>query len=193
MQITHHIEIHERKYNYKYQSVLCLGESYRLIYNTLTHNIIMATKHLATWALALQFGNLTEPVVDMAVKSVYNWAGCAIGGYALPPAGVALEAMSPFTGSDGNSTVFGVGQHVDIRTAAMINGIASHADDYDDTHIDTPVHPSGPVASALFAMAEWMGGVTGEEFLAAFVAGVETECKLGVAVFPDHYTIGWRE
>uniref|UniRef100_A0A4E9EBE4 MmgE/PrpD C-terminal domain-containing protein n=1 Tax=Gibberella zeae TaxID=5518 RepID=A0A4E9EBE4_GIBZA len=34
MQITHHIEIHERKYNYKYQSVLCLGESYRLIYNT---------------------------------------------------------------------------------------------------------------------------------------------------------------
>ncbi|KAM0380239.1 hypothetical protein ACHAO7_003730 [Fusarium culmorum] len=152
----------------------------------------MATKHLATWALALQFGNLTEPVVDMAVKSVYNWAGCAIGGYALPPAGVALEAMSPFTGSDGNSTVFGVGQHVDIRTAAMINGIASHADDYDDTHIDTPVHPSGPVASALFAMAEWMGGVTGEEFLAAFVAGVETECKLGVAVFPDHYTIGWH-
>ncbi|GKU15480.1 unnamed protein product, partial [Fusarium langsethiae] len=145
-----------------------------------------------TWALALQFGNLTEPVVDMAVKSVYNWAGCAIGGYALPPAGIALDAMSPFTGSDGNSTIFGIGQHVDISTAALINGIASHADDYDDTHVDTPVHPSGPVASALFALAEWMGGVTGEEFLAAFVAGIETECKLGVAVFPEHYNVGWH-
>ncbi|RGP72463.1 hypothetical protein FSPOR_2674 [Fusarium sporotrichioides] len=152
----------------------------------------MATKTLATWALALQFGNLTEPVVDMAVKSVYNWAGCAIGGYALPPAGIALDAMSPFTGSDGNSTIFGIGQHVDIRTAALINGIASHADDYDDTHVDTPVHPSGPVASALFALAEWIGGVTGEEFLAAFVAGIETECKLGVAVFPEHYNVGWH-
>ncbi|GKU04920.1 hypothetical protein FLAG1_07645 [Fusarium langsethiae] len=80
----------------------------------------MATKTLATWALALQFGNLTEPVVDMAVKSVYNWAGCAIGGYALPFAGIALDAMSPFTGSDGNSTIFGIGQHVDIRTAGLI-------------------------------------------------------------------------
>ncbi|CEI65621.1 hypothetical protein FVEN_g8878 [Fusarium venenatum] len=152
----------------------------------------MATRTLATWALALQFGNLTEPVVDMAVKSVYNWAGCAIGGYALPPASIALEAMSPFTGSDGNSTIFGIGQHVDIRTAALINGIASHADDYDDTHVDTPVHPSGPVASALFALAEWMGDVTGEEFLAAFVAGIETECKLGVAVYPEHYNVGWH-
>ncbi|KPA35157.1 hypothetical protein FLAG1_12176, partial [Fusarium langsethiae] len=97
-----------------------------------------------------------------------------------------------FTGSDGNSTIFGIGQHVDISTAALINGIASHADDYDDTHVDTPVHPSGPVASALFALAEWMGGVTGEEFLAAFVAGIETECKLGVAVFPEHYNVGWH-
>lgn len=151
----------------------------------------MATKTLATWALALQFGNLTEPVVDMAVKSVYNWAGCAIGGYALPPADIALKAMTPF-GSEGNSTIFGSGKYVDVRTAALVNGIASHADDYDDTHVDTPVHPSGPVASALFAIAEWLGPVTGEDFLTAFVAGVETECKLGVAVYPEHYDIGWR-
>ncbi|WZH46759.1 uncharacterized protein QYS62_007857 [Fusarium acuminatum] len=151
----------------------------------------MATKTLATWALALQFGNLTEPVVDMAVKSVYNWAGCAIGGYALPPADIALKAMTPF-GSEGNSTIFGTGKYVDVRTAALVNGIASHADDYDDTHVDTPVHPSGPVASALFAIAEWLGPVTGEDFLTAFVAGVETECKLGVAVYPEHYDIGWH-
>lgn len=153
----------------------------------------MATKTLATWALALQFSNLTEPVIDMTVKSIYNWAGCAIGGYALPPAGVALKAMSPFIGNEGNSTIFATGDYVDVMTAALINGIASHADDYDDTHVDTPVHPSGPVASALFAIAEWMGSVTGEDFLTAFLAGVEAECKLGVAVYPEHYNIGWRE
>ncbi|CAG7565924.1 unnamed protein product [Fusarium equiseti] len=152
----------------------------------------MATKALATWALALQFGNLTTPVVDMAVKSIYNWAGCAIGGYALPPASVALEAMSPFVGADGNSSIFATGDYVDMKTAALINGIASHADDYDDTHLDTPVHPSGPVASALFAVAEWLGPVSGQDFLTAFIVGVEAECKLGVSVFPEHYNVGWH-
>lgn len=153
----------------------------------------MATKALATWALALQFGNLTEPIVDIAVKSVYNWAGCAIGGYALPPAGIAYEVNAPFIGADGNSSIFGTGKYVDVKTAALINGIASHADDYDDTHRDNPIHPSGPVLSALFAVAEWMAPVSGKDFLAAFVAGVEAECKIGVAVFPEHYNVGWRK
>ncbi|KLO80246.1 immune-responsive protein 1 [Fusarium fujikuroi] len=152
----------------------------------------MATKALATWALALQFGNLTDPIVDIAVKSVYNWAGCAIGGYALPPAGIAYEASAPFIAAGGNSSIFGTGKYVDVKTAALINGIASHADDYDDTHRDNPIHPSGPVLSALFAVAEWMAPVSGEEFLAAFVAGIEAECKIGVAVFPEHYNVGWH-
>ncbi|KAJ4267005.1 hypothetical protein NW762_003103 [Fusarium torreyae] len=150
----------------------------------------MATKTLATWALALQFGNFTEPVIGMAVKSVYNWAGCAIEGYALPPADIALEAMSPFIGVEGDSSIFGTGEYVDVKTAALINGIASHADDYDNTHVDTPVRPSGPVASALFSVAEWLAPVSGQDFLTAFIAGVETECKLGVAFFPEHYNVG---
>jgi 2-methylcitrate dehydratase PrpD len=154
----------------------------------------MATKLLATWALALQYTNLTQPVTDMAVKSIYNWAGCAIGGYALPPAGVAYDALSPMLPSNaGNSSILGSNAFVDIQTAALVNGIASHVDDYDDTHADTPVHPSGPVLSALLAVAEWKAPISGEDFLTAFVAGVEAECKLGISVYPEHYDIGWRK
>ncbi|KAF5534647.1 immune-responsive 1 [Fusarium napiforme] len=129
----------------------------------------MATKALATWALALQFGNLTEPVVDIAVKSAYNWAGCAIGGYAVPRAGIAYEANVPFIGADGNSCIFGTVKYVDVKTAALINGIASHSDDHDDTHRDNPIHPSGPVLSALFAVVEWIAPVSGEGLLAALL------------------------
>ncbi|KAJ5987748.1 MmgE/PrpD [Penicillium waksmanii] len=153
----------------------------------------MATKHLATWALALQYTNLTQPVTDMAVKSIYNWAGCAIGGYALPPAGVAYDAVTPMLPENaGNSSILGSDAFVDIQTAALVNGIASHVDDYDDTHADTPVHPSGPVLSALLAVAEWKAPVSGEDLLTAFVAGVEAECKLGISVYPEHYDIGWH-
>ncbi|CAG9955316.1 unnamed protein product [Clonostachys rosea f. rosea IK726] len=152
----------------------------------------MATKSLATWALALQFSNLTASVIEIAVNSVSNWAGCAIAGYEQPASVHAMDAMLPFVVPQGNSTILGTDLSVDAQTAAFINGIASHADDYDDTHRDNPIHPSGPVMSALLAVAEWKGSVNGEEFLAAFVAGVEAECKIGVAVFPEHYNVGWH-
>ncbi|KAL4919643.1 hypothetical protein BDW62DRAFT_216790 [Aspergillus aurantiobrunneus] len=153
----------------------------------------MATKKLASWALALQFSNLTQPVTDMADKIIYNWAGCAIGGYSLPPAGVALNALSPLLPhNSGNCFILGSDAFVDVQTAAPVNGIASYVDDYDDTHADTPVHPSGPVASALLAMAELKAPVSGRDFITSFVAGVEVECKPGIAVYPEHYDIGWH-
>lgn len=79
----------------------------------------------------------------------------------------------------------------DAQHAALINGIASHVHDYDDTHLQTIIHPTAPVASALLAYAEMKGGVSGEAFILALVAGVEAECKLGLAVWPEHYDVGW--
>lgn len=85
----------------------------------------------------------------------------------------------------------------DPQHAALLNGIASHVHDYDDTHLDTIIHPTGPVASALLAAAEWQSRanstpVSGKELLLALTAGVEVECKLGLAVWPQHYDVGWH-
>ena len=79
----------------------------------------------------------------------------------------------------------------DAQHAALINGIASHVHDYDDTHLDTIIHPTGPVASALLAVAEWKRGVSGKDLIVALVAGIEAECKVGLAVWPEHYDLGW--
>lgn len=80
----------------------------------------------------------------------------------------------------------------DPQHAALINGIASHVHDYDDTHLDTIIHPTGPVASALLAVAEWKKGVSGKDLIVALVAGIEAECKVGLAVWPEHYDVGWH-
>lgn len=65
--------------------------------------------------------------------------------------------------------------------------------DYDDTHLETIVHPTGPVAAAL--LIEYRGDAAeasvGEEFITALVAGIEVECKCGLAVWPSHYDLGW--
>ncbi|KAI1852223.1 hypothetical protein JX265_013076 [Neoarthrinium moseri] len=157
----------------------------------------MATLALASWATNLTYTDLSPSVVDAAVKSVYNWAGCAIGGYDQDAPRIAQASTQAFFGGPPTSSILGANgsisdAYADAQLAALINGIASHVDDYDDTHLETIIHPAGPVASALLAVAEWQQPVTGQDFLTAFVAGVEAECKLGLSVSPEHYDVGWH-
>src|SRR5207245_2566714 len=79
----------------------------------------------------------------------------------------------------------------DVMHAALMNGISSHVFDYDDTHLRTIIHPAGPVASALLALSEYQP-ISGRDFVNALVLGVETECRIGNAVYPAHYDIGWH-
>lgn len=158
----------------------------------------MATLQLASWVTNLTYASLTPAVVTAANRSLLNWAGCAIGGFASQPAPqIALNTtLSPFSGPP-TSSIFGANGSIsnsvaDAQVAALVNGIASHVDDYDDTHLETIIHPAGPVASALFAIAEAHGPISGHDFITAFVAGVEAECKLGLSVSPEHYDVGWH-
>ncbi|OZJ05381.1 hypothetical protein BZG36_01975 [Bifiguratus adelaidae] len=126
-------------------------------------------------------------------KSFYNWAGCTIGGSNHEAAKIARESLQPFVGPS-TSSVLGYQGCVksDAQHAALFNGIASHVHDFDDTHLKTIIHPSGPVCSALLAYAEWKRPVSGRDFIVALVAGIEVECKVGLAVWPNHYDIGWH-
>ncbi|KAJ7652039.1 2-methylcitrate dehydratase [Mycena polygramma] len=152
----------------------------------------MATERLASWAVNLSYSSLPPEVIKAAVSSFYNWVGCAIGGALHPTTTTACDALAPFFGKPTSSLLGHKGAQTDASHAALLNGIASHVHDYDDTHLPTIIHPTGPVASALFAQAEALGGVKGDDFILALVAGIEAECKLGLGVFPEHYDIGWH-
>jgi aconitate decarboxylase len=54
----------------------------------------MATKQLASWAHNLRFADLPRPVVQAAIRSFYNWAGCAIGGSRHEATTVAVRILS---------------------------------------------------------------------------------------------------
>jgi 2-methylcitrate dehydratase PrpD len=84
-----------------------------------------------------------------------------------------------------------------MQNAALVNGTASHILDFDDLHLPahTPAgaigHPSAPVFPALLALAE-ARGISGRAFIAAFVASIETECRVGTLIAPGHYAAGWH-
>lgn len=152
----------------------------------------MATLHLALWATALSRKDLSNAVVHAAVCSFYNWAGCAIGGSNELATRIAYDSLSPFCGAETSCLLGYQGRlRTDAQLAALINGIASHAHDYDDTHPRSLIHPSAPVCSALLAYSGWKRPVSGPDFLVALVAGIEAECKVGLAVTPAHYDKGW--
>ncbi|KAK3055245.1 hypothetical protein LTR09_003798 [Extremus antarcticus] len=153
----------------------------------------MATKAIASWAVNLQPSTLPASVKQAALRSLYNYIGCAIGGSNHPTVAKAHKALSPLFGKE-TSTLLGHkgAKKADVQHAALLNGIASHVHDYDDTHLATIIHPTGPVASAVLAYAEYKGGVSGEDLLCALTAGIEVSCKIGLAVWPEHYDIGWH-
>src|SRR5258706_11439930 len=119
-----------------------------------------------------------------------NWLGCAVGEPRHEAVEAPRAALIPFAGP-AQASVLGRDDKTDILTAALLNGITSHVFDFDDTHLPTIIHPSGPVASALFALAEYKP-VSGPELLHAFILGVEVECRIGNAVYPNHYDVGWH-
>lgn len=70
--------------------------------------------------------------------------GCAIGGSDHPTTQKAYRALLPFFGKE-TSKLLGQTRKADAQHAALINGIASHVHDYDDTHLATIIHPTGYV------------------------------------------------
>lgn len=148
------------------------------------------TEVLAAYVAEAQPAALPKRVLKEAERSFLNWVGCAIGGAHHEAVNIALAALSPFSGP-AEASVLGRSERLDVLHAALINGISSHIFDFDDTHLRTVIHPAGPVASALLAYAE-RRVVRGPEFINALVLGIEVECRIGNAVFPAHYDIGWH-
>ena len=148
------------------------------------------TRTLARFVVASRMADVPAPVRREATRSLLNWMGCAVGGSRHETLDRALAALRPFAGPS-QATILGRTERIDSLHAALLNGISSHVFDFDDTHLKTIIHPAGPVASAVLALAEYKK-VSGAELLHAFILGVEVECRIGNAVYPAHYDIGWH-
>jgi 2-methylcitrate dehydratase PrpD len=148
------------------------------------------TRTLARYVVAAKYDDLPLNVRKEGVRTLLNWVGVAIGGSHHPTVDIAASALGPFSGPP-QASLLGRRERFDIMNAAFINGVSSHIFDYDDTHLKTIIHPAGPVASAILAISE-LQPVSGKDFLNALVLGVETECRIGNAVYPNHYDAGWH-
>jgi 2-methylcitrate dehydratase PrpD len=148
------------------------------------------TERLAAFVVDSSLDAIPRDVQKEATRALVNYLGCALGGSIEPALDVAIETLAPFSG-DAKACVLGRAERFDALNAALLNGIGSHVHEYDDTLPKNYIHPSVPVASALFAYAS-ANPVAGRDFVHAFVLGFEVESRIGNAVYPAHYEAGWH-
>src|SRR5262245_17043967 len=148
------------------------------------------TKALASYIVSSRVEDIPSDVIHEAKRALLNFVGCAIGGSREPAVDTAIRALQPFSG-DPTARLLARTERFDPLYASVVNGISGHVYEYDDTTPMNYIHPTPPVASALFAFAT-ANSVTGRDFIHAFLMGFETESRIGNAVYPAHYNAGWH-
>jgi 2-methylcitrate dehydratase PrpD len=143
---------------------------------------------LSRRSTALRFEDLPPQAVHWAKVGILDTVGVTVAGSVEPAARILGRVVPPTAGA---SLVFGCADRTSALDAALINGTAAHALDFDDCNNTLGGHPSAPILPALFALADERP-VDGRAFITAYVAGFETECKLGLGVNFHHYTKGWH-
>jgi 2-methylcitrate dehydratase PrpD len=151
---------------------------------------IDVTRQLARAAARVRFDDLPPDVVFLAKQCLLDWLGVTLAGV-REPLSVILREQVAFEGGNPQATLVGDGAMVSLAQAALVNGATSHALDYDDVHMGMSGHPSVPVIPALLALAE-QRRASGRDFMTAFVAGFEMECRVGALVMPGHYATGFH-
>ncbi len=149
------------------------------------------TRQLAEFVANHPSRGWSDTVDHEAHRTLMNWVGCAVGASRHEAAAAALAAVRMLQPA-AQASVLGRDEKVDMASAALLNGISSHTFDFDDTHLKTIIHPAGPVASALLALAEQMDGATGRQLIDALVLGIDVSCRIGNVMYPDHYDRGWH-
>lgn len=148
------------------------------------------TSTLAARNAAWTFDDLPSDARALVRQCLLDWVAVALSGSHEPLTHMLAEEARE-QGGFPQATVVGHGFATSCRQAALINGAASHALDYDDVNMSFTGHPTVVLVPGLLALAEARGS-SGADFMTAFVAGYETLCRIGAAVSPGHYMRGFH-
>lgn len=147
-------------------------------------------ERLAQRVHAFETRHLTKASIAQARACILDAIGVTLAGYPELCTQILLKTPGIAT-APGPALIFGSARRTSALDAALINGTASHALDFDDFSGVMGGHHSVPLVAMLFAVAEERGG-TGEELMAAYVVGVEVEIRFARAVNFHHYDKGWH-
>jgi 2-methylcitrate dehydratase PrpD len=162
-----------------------------------THPI---TDEVAGFAISTKIADIPKDAAHLAKRSVIDGIGLAFAGARAECGHIAQRYLAGLGVSAAHGcTVIGTPMKVPARLAAFANGLAIHADDYDDTQLAVAkdrvygllTHPTAPALPPVLAIGE-RNRRSGADVMLAYQIGVEVECKVAEAIMPRHYQHGFH-
>src|SRR5258706_5864652 len=158
------------------------------------------TDYVAAFVTGTSSPDIPKDVAHLGKRSVLDGIGLALAGAASHQGGISRAYLENLgIGNANGSTVIGSSLRLPARFAAFANGLAIHADDYDDTQLAVAkdrvygllTHPTAPALPPALALAEG-DRRSGLDMMLAYQIGVEVECKVAEAIAPRHYQHGFH-
>src|SRR5882672_10391622 len=149
-----------------------------------------ATSMLAEFIVKSRWEDCPAAAVDAARRAILDCVGVMLAGSAEPAARI-IQQIAESEGGAPLATIVGTRRRTGAVWAALANGTAAHALDFDDTNFAMLGHPSAPVLSAALAAGE-LALADGRALVHAFLLGFEVETTLAEVLNPAHYEKGFH-
>jgi 2-methylcitrate dehydratase PrpD len=157
------------------------------------------TAEAAAFVVGTRWKDLPPDLVELGKKHILDALGLALAGEHAETGPLVRRYLAALGVTGGSATVLGTTLRCQPRFAAFANGVAIHADDFDDTQLAVApdrvygllTHPTVTALPAALAVAEAMGK-SGRDFMLAYHLGVEVETKVAEAISPRSYESGFH-
>lgn len=144
---------------------------------------------IADWATSVPADDWSSEARQTAMFAVIDTIACMIAGAGDPVVEKLTKLLN--TWGDGPATLIGQSGTLAVPWAAMVNGAAAHALDFDDNFDPAKAHASAVLVPALLALAEQEQRST-DDVLDAYIVGLQVMGHVGQAVNPFHRSRGWH-
>lgn len=148
-----------------------------------------ALDEFAARIVALADEPLPDAVIHETRRCFANVLGTSLGASHSQEIDALYRTGAALGGAE--ISVLGRDEMLDRYFGASAIGFAAHFDDFDDTHLETVIHPGAPTLGALYALGLCMD-VAPERALVGMALGVEAQLRVGLAMTPSHYDLGWH-
>jgi 2-methylcitrate dehydratase PrpD len=139
---------------------------------------------------ALDYDDITPEALRWTATAFVDTVGVTLAGIGEDGPQILLR-IPGIAAAAGPALILGTDRRTSVLDAALVNGVACHALDYDDVAGSMGGHPSAMLVPALIPLAEMLGS-SGRDLVTAYVAGFETECRIARGVHHHHYDKGWH-
>src|SRR3569833_113980 len=137
-----------------------------------------------------EFSALQQSTIHACKRSILDGAAAILAGSRTAEV-AAFHEVARDTGAREAATILGIGRLTSPAMAAVCNGAASHALDFEDAFDPVPLHPNASLLPAAFAVSQTCGPLSGRELIAAVAVGCDLVCRIALSLRQPLEAGGW--